>query len=267
VVVARVPFPVASPDQVVDAVLGVAGSRVRLAVLDHVTSHTGLVWPIVELISELSARGIDTLVDGAHAPGMVPLHLDALGAAYYVGNCHKWLCSPKGAGFLYVRRDRQEGIVPTTISAGASSKRRDRSRFRLLFDWTGTSDPSAALSVPAALAFLPSLVPGGWPGVMSANRTLALRARDVLCDALGIERPAPDAMLGSMAAVPLPDGQLPAQEDQVDPLQADLWEEDRIEAAVFSWGDPPKRILRVSTHLYNAPEELAFLVNAIRKRL
>src|SRR5262249_56903293 len=95
VVIARVPFPMRGPEEVSGAVLGAVTARTRLALLDHVTSATGVVFPIESLIPVLQARGIDVLVDGAHAPGMVPVDLQALGAAYYTGNCHKWLCAPK----------------------------------------------------------------------------------------------------------------------------------------------------------------------------
>lgn len=267
VVVARIPYPIADAAQVVDAILGAAGPRVRLAMLDHVTSATALVLPIAQLVAALAARGIDTLVDGAHAPGMVPLALDSLRAAYYVGDCHKWLCAPKGVGFLYVRRDRQEGLMPTTISHGANSKRKDLSRFRLLFDWTGTADPSAALSVPAALAFLPSLAREGWPGIMAANRALALRARDILCETLGLDAPAPEGMLGSLAAVVLPGAPADATDGQIDPLQESLWQEERIEVPVFPWGDPAMRILRVSVQIYNSSQEYERLARAVHERV
>jgi isopenicillin-N epimerase len=261
VVVAAVPFPLRSPDEVTAAVLAVVSDRTRLALLDHVTSPTALVWPVAELVAALRARGVDALIDGAHAPGMLPLDLNALGAAYYTGNCHKWLCAPKGAAFLHVRRDRQEGLVPTTVSHGATSPRTDRSRFQLLFDWVGTTDPTAALCVPAALAFMGSLLPAGWPKLMAANHALALHARDRLCAALGVSPPAPDAMLGSMASLPLPDA--PAGAAGIDPLQDSLWHRDRIEVPVHAWPASPRRLIRVSAQLYNHPQDYDRLAEAL----
>ena len=266
VVVVVVPFPLASPGEIVSAVLARVTPRTRLALIDHVTSPTGLVLPIAHLVSELSAHNVDTLVDGAHAPGMVPLDLSTLGATYYSGNCHKWLCAPKGAGFLYVRHDRQTEIRPVTISHGANALRPGRSRFHLEFDWTGTHDPTAFMSVPVAIRYLDSLLPGGWPALMTRNRDLALEARRTLCGSLGIPLPCPDEMIGSLASIPLPDGgTTDVKWRRPDPIQAALYDEWKIEVPVMSWPAPPKRLIRLSAQLYNAPQQYARLAGALKK--
>jgi isopenicillin-N epimerase len=268
VVVAALPFPVDAPGEVVDAVLAKVTPRTRLALLDHVTSPTGLVLPIATLVGELAGRGVDALVDGAHAPGMLPLELVRLGAAYYSGNCHKWLCAPKGSAFLWVRRDRQAGVRPLTISHGATARRADRSRFRLEFDWTGTDDPTAWLTVPRAIEYVGSLVEGGWPALMARNRALALEARALLCEAAGTAPPCPDEMVGSLAAVRLPDGG--AAEitwRRPDPLQQRLFDGWGVEVPVISWPAPPQRLVRVSAQLYNERDHYVRLADALRKEL
>jgi len=268
VVVAHLPFPVGSPGVVVDAVLAAVTPRTRLALLDHVTSPTGLVLPIARLVGELAARGVEVLVDGAHGPGMLPLDLRALGAAYYSGNCHKWLCAPKGTAFLWVRRDRQAGVRPLTISHGANAPQADRSRFRLEFDWTGTGDPTAWLTVPKCIEYLGSLTEGGWPALMARNRALALEARALLCAAVGTEPPCPDEMVGTLAAVRLPDGQATDLGwRQADPLQQQLFDGWGIEVPVVRWPAPPRRLVRVSAQLYNVRDHYVRLADALRKEL
>jgi isopenicillin-N epimerase len=268
VVVATVPFPVAAPQQVVDAVVGRVTPRTRLALVDHITSPTGLILPLARIVAELAARGVETLVDGAHAPGMVPLDLRALGAAYYSGNCHKWLCTPKGSAFLWVRRDRQADVHPLTISHGAKGERAGRTRFRLEFDWTGTQDPTAWLTVPRAIEYLGGLVEGGWPALMARNRALALAARRLLCAATGTEPVCPEEMIGSLAAVMLPDGAATeAGRGVPDPLQARLFGAHRIEVPIMRWPAPPRRLIRVSCQLYNRAEQYAGLAGALAGEL
>lgn len=271
VVTVPLPYPSAGPEDVVQRVLGAVTPRTRLAVLDHITSATALVLPIDELVAELAARGVDTLVDGAHAPGMLDVQIDRLGAAYYAGNLHKWVCAPKGAAFLHVRRDRQDGFHPLVVSHGANSERTDRSRFRLESDWTGTRDPSAWLSVPAALDVLAGLLPGGWPALRLRNRDLALRARDLLCAALATAQPAPDAMIGSMAAVPLPAeataGQVQGVDLYGDPVHDGLMARG-FQVMVTPWpqrpdGGPWRRLIRVSAAAHNDLDQFERLANAL----
>jgi isopenicillin-N epimerase len=272
VVVAEVPFPLRSPDEVTEAIRRRVTPRTRLALVSHVTSPTALLFPIAEVVSELARLGVDTIVDGAHAPGMLPLDLDALGAAYYTGNCHKWLCGPKGSAFLHVRRDRQAGIRPLIISHGANAARTDRSLFRLEFDWTGTADPTPYLALPAAIRYLGSLVPGGWPGLMDANRALVRAGRDLLCDALGVVAPAPDEMLGSMAAVPLPPGDPSALPPGTASLGDVLFEAHHIEVPITMWpvdaaraaeDGTPTRFVRISAQRYNHIGQYAALADAL----
>jgi isopenicillin-N epimerase len=267
VLVAPVPFP-ATPDAVVEAVLARVTPRTRLALLDHVTSPTALVLPIERLIAELDRRGIAVLVDGAHAPGMVPVDLRTLGATYYSGNCHKWMCAPKGSAFLWVRRDRHADVHPLTISHGANARRPGRTRFRLEFDWTGTSDPTAWLTVPKAIEYVGSLLPGGWPEVMARNHALAIDARRLLCEAAATPPPCPDTMIGSLASIVLPES--PTTEiywRNPDPLQTRLFETWGIEVPVVSWPSPPRRLIRVSAQLYNERAHYERLAEALAKEL
>jgi isopenicillin-N epimerase len=270
VVVAKIPFPLDSPQQVVDIVLNRVTRRTRLVLLDHVTSSTGLVLPVAKIIRELNARGIESLVDGAHAPGMLPLNLRKLGATYYTGNCHKWLCAPKAAALLYVDRNRRADIHPLVISHGANSTRADRSRYLLEFGWMGTGDFAACLSVPESIRVIGALLPGGWAAVMKRNRALALAARRLLCDALEILPPCPDEMIGSLAALPLPDmaaADVVRVSNGLDPLRGRLLREHGIEVPVFPWPAPPKRLLRVSAQLYNSLPQYERLVEVLKKVL
>jgi isopenicillin-N epimerase len=271
VVVARVPFPLASADEVVEAVLAAVTPRTRLALLDHVTSPTGLVFPIARLVRALAERGVETLVDAAHAPGMLEVALDATGAAYTVGNLHKWVCAPKGAAFLHVRRDRQADVRPLAISHGATQPLEGATRFRREFDWTGTADPTPFLCVPAAIEHLGGLLPGGWPALRAANHALVVEARRLLCAALDAAPPAPEAMLGSLAAVPLPDAPPGTRLDPrtwTTPLQDALLERHRLEVPIPLW--PPRtgrRLVRVSAQAYNHPAQYERLGRALRTLL
>jgi isopenicillin-N epimerase len=267
VVVAEVPFPCPGPETVVESVLSRTSPRTRLALLDHVTSPTGLVLPIEPLVAALDARGIPTLVDGAHAPGMLALDVERVGAAFYTGNCHKWVCAPKGAGFLWVRRDLQPLVRPLVTSHGVTSKRTDRSRFNLEFDWPGTFDPTPFLCVGEAIELMGSLLPGGWPALRRRNRDLALAGRALAGEALGIGPPAPPEMIGSLAALPLWDG-APETASSVlagDPLQAELLRRHGLELPVFTWPAPPRRLVRLSAQAYNGIDDYRLLGRALRE--
>ena len=275
VVVARVPFPISDPREALEAILAEVTERTRLVLVSHVTSPTALILPVAELVAELDRRGIDTLVDGAHAPGMVPVDLDGLGAAYWTGNGHKWLCGPKGTGVLWVRADRRERIHPLVVSHGANADLRGRTRFRHEFDWVGTSDPTGYLALPAAIDWMGTVAApdgGGWPALMAANHALALEARDVLAAALGIDPSVPDALLGAMAALPL--GGVPDAAG-AELVGRQLALEDGIQVPIGAWPAPAaqpdeggRRILiRISAQRYNEPADYERLADALVRRV
>jgi isopenicillin-N epimerase len=267
IMVAAVPFPLNSADQAIEAVLDVVTPRTRLALLDHVASPTALVFPIAHLVQELTARGVDTLVDGAHALGMVPIDLATIRPTYYTGNCHKHLCAPKGAAFLYIQPERQHEIRPLTISHGANSPRRDRARLLVEFDWTGTYDPTPYLCIPEALELMGNLLPGGWAALQAHNHRLIATAREQLCQILKCLHPCPVDMLGSMASIPVP-------ESFPDQLSNVLFDQFQIEVPIIPWPVSPmllqatqrsqaQRLLRISAQLYNTPQDYEKLAQAL----
>ncbi len=270
VITAHIPFPIAGPEQAVSAILEAVTPRTRLVLVDHVTSPTALVLPVEKIIHALEPRGIAVFVDGAHAPGMLPLDLHALQPSYYTGNLHKWVCAPRGSGFLFTRRDRQPGLHPAAISHGYNTPRAGRSQFHDEFDWQGTLDLTAWLTVPAAIRFCENLLPGGWPALMQHNHNVAFAARRTLCQRLEIEPPCPEEMLGSMATLPLPRafqetqaGESLAVIARFDPLQSLLLENHHIEVPLVRWGKPTRRWFRVSAHAYNSPHEYERLADAL----
>ncbi|MBR8830502.1 MAG: Isopenicillin N epimerase [Chroococcopsis gigantea SAG 12.99] len=258
-VLAKVPFPPQSSAEIIAPILDKVSPRTKLALLDHVTSATALIFPIEELVARLKARGVDTLVDGAHALGFLPLDVGKIGATYYTGNCHKWLCAPKGAAFLHVVREKQNFIRPLSISHGANSTRNDRSRFQLEFTWTGTDDPTAYLSVPQAIDFLHSLYPGGFLELVGRNHDLAVAGRKIICESLDVPPPCPESLIGAMASIPLGKIGLSAQE-----LNLKLLREYNIEVPIVPWYDE-NSFVRISAQYYNYVEQYEYLARCLRE--
>ena len=267
-VVAAIPFPIDSNEQILEEILQKVTEKTQLALIDTVTSPTGLRLPFEELVSELQSRNVDVLLDAAHGPGIVPLDIKKLDPAYVTGNAHKGLCTPKGSAFLYIREDRRNRIRPLSVSHGASVSGTDQERFRFEFDWTGTQDPTAWLCIPSAIDHIGSMLSGGWPAIMDYNTNLAIQGRNLLLEALGTPKPSPDSMIVGLAAVLLPgSGVLTTSALEPDPLHTLLFEKYRIQVPVFGWPHHNKRYLRIASYLYNSLEEYEYLAEVLKKEI
>jgi isopenicillin-N epimerase len=236
-------------------------------VIDHVTSPTGLVLPVAEIISDLAERGVETIVDGAHAPGQVELDVDSLGAAGYTGNWHKWTCAPKGAGFVSVRSDWRASTAPLVISHGAGQTGGADVRFRAMFDWTGTADPTPYLTVPFAVEYVGTLLEGGWPAIRRRNRQVALGWRTRLIDELGWTVAGSDALTASMVSlrVPLERRSNWSAADAGRVLLRQL-DEGGVAVGVATRRGSDDLYLRISAHLHTEPGALDPLLEALSWR-
>ena len=190
-----IPFPATDPDGLVRQVEAAITHRTRIAILDHVTSAAGLVLPVAAMVRACRSRGVPVLVDGAHAPGQLPVDLGTVGAEWYAGNLHKWWFAPTGSGFLHARPDAQDGLHPTSISHGLGHG------FVAEFDWTGTRDPAPTLAVPDALAFADRL---GGAALLARNARLVRDGAALIADRLGTDTAPPCLPGAAMALTRLP---------------------------------------------------------------
>lgn len=265
VVVAVIPFPLRSPQEVVDAMLAQVTPRTTLCLVDHITSPTALVMPVAKIVPALQQQGVRVLVDGAHAPGQVDVDLKALGADFWTGNLHKWPCAPKGTAVLYVHPRHHDTIRPTVISHGANADASQRARFHQEFDWEGTFDPTGWACVPEVLEFVEKLVPGGWPEIRRRNHALAMEARTLLHEGLGTEPVCPEEMIGSMAAIRLPADLHQRLADRGVSMSGELISRWKIQIPVIGWKPPVGEMVRISCHLYNAREDYEKLLRALQE--
>ncbi len=249
----RIEVPVRGPDDLVDPIAEAIGDRTRLVVIDHVTSPTAIRVPVERIVALCADRGVDVLVDGAHAPGMLDLDVQGLGAAYYTGNLHKWVCAPKGAAFLWVRPDRQAGIHPGTISHFLDQG------FTAEFGWQGTRDITAWLCAKDAIEFMAGF---GWDRVRRHNHELAVWVQAMLASRWSVEpvTPPDGSMTGSMVTLPLPAAARRAHAS-VKALQARLYDEHRIEIPVMEWDGA--WWIRASCQIYNLPRQYEALADAV----
>jgi isopenicillin-N epimerase len=248
-----VPVPLESAEQFIETIWSGVTPRTRVLHISHITSPTAIIFPVKELIRRARAEGILSVIDGAHAPGQIALNLEELEPDVYSGNLHKWLCTPKGSSFLYVRRERQRLIEPLVVSWGYEAEKPGPSRFIDEQQFNGTRDIAAYLAVPAAIRFLAE---HDWDAVRARCHALVRDARARISALTGLSPPVPDdpAWFAQMAALPLP----PCD---VDALKARLVDEYHIEVPVYIWNERPW--LRISVQGYNSQADIDALVAAL----
>ncbi len=242
-VVAPIGLPLRDPETIADAILAAVTPRTKLLVVDHVASVSGVIFPVARIAARARQMDLPVLVDGAHAPGMLDLNVPALGVDWYVGNCHKWLCAPKGAAFLWAAPQRQQDLHPNVISHDLGKG------FTYEFDKIGTRDASAWLSIPAALEFHARM---GGAKLRARNHDVAVQSGRALAKRWGTEMGAPDSFFGSMVTVRIP-GDSSADRTTADALKAWLWAEHRAEIHIMPFSDA--LWVRISVQAYNTEDE------------
>ena len=252
-----VTYPAESGEQIFEQFWQGVTPRTRVIYLSHITSPTALRLPVEAICRKARACGIITVIDGAHAPGQIPLDLASFDPDFYTGNCHKWMLSPKGAGFLYVRRDMQKMVEPMIVSWGrhAEPKKSAGSQFLDDLTWTGTHDPSAYFSVPMAIEYLQA---NHWEEVRSACHDLLKTVLPRIRQITGLPAAYPDEsdLYSQMAACLLP------PDTDIDVLKARLYDEYKVEVPLIEWND--LKLVRISVQCYNTPADLDRLVEALR---
>lgn len=242
VIEAQVPWPLASAEALVDAYTQAIEDGARIAIIDHIFSPLAVITPLDAIVRRCREQGAQVLVDGAHAPGLLPMALDTLGdigVDWYVGNCHKWLCAPKGCGFIVATPEGQRDLHPAVISNFYGEG------FEKEFAWTGTVDPSARLAISAALEFIDAL------GVERYRRALYEQARDaaaLLARAWGGLPGAPSDMFAGMVTLPLPVNE-PGSREAAAHWRLKLLQEHNIEAPIHAING--KLWVRISAQVYN----------------
>lgn len=251
---AMMPYPIHSPGQVVDAIAAAISPRTRLVIVDHITSQSALILPLVEIARECRARGVAVLADGAHAPGAIALDIPALGVDWYVGNLHKWMWVPRSSGILWTSGERKRDLHPVVISWGLDQG------FTAEFDLPGTRDPSSHLAAPAAIRTMEEF---GVIAVRDHNHSLAWQGARLLADRWGSEFVTPEPMIGTMATVALPASMGTTAEEAIQ-LRHRLLVEDRIEVQVHAYRG--RLHARISAQIYNELNEVERLAAAVTRR-
>jgi len=246
-------------DEVVARVMAAVTDRTRVIFVSHITSTTALTLPVTEICAAARSRGILTLIDGAHAPGQIALNIDSVGADFYVGNCHKWMCAPKGAGFLHARPEHHAMLDALVTSWGYAAGTGGHSGFDAYLgrttlerrmQWQGTRDIAAWLTVPAAIDFQAR---HRWLAVQQRSHALARQALDALTQRFGLAAIAQDDDWAQMVVIPVP-------RQDADALRRRLYDESRIEVPVTTHRG--QVYVRVAVQGYNTERDIAALLDS-----
>lgn len=263
VVTAKIPFPAVTPEMVTESVMGAITDKTKLVLISHIASASALIFPVEQIVPMVKAKGIDIFVDGAHVPGQIDLDLRALDPTWYAASCHKWLATPKGTGFIYTSPERQRGFEPLALSCRVHEKRADRKAFLCDFDYMGTNDYSANLSIPVSIAHMGAQLPGGWDALRKRNHDLIVEGAKIVCDAIGVEQQIPESMIGTMVGIPLP-GTPTRGELYDDSLWDRLYLDHKIQVPIWELPSILPRVMRISAQLYNTIEDFEKLGAALK---
>jgi len=252
---ANIPFPISSEDEFLECFFSAVTDHTKVIFLSHMTSMTAMKFPVEEVVSFAKKNNILSIIDGAHVPGHIPLDIRKLDADMYTGACHKWMCTPKGVSFLYVKKELQEDVHPLVVSWGWKSENPGVSKFLDWHEWQGTRDMSAFLTVPTSIKFMDE---NNWRELAKKCHQKVLHVRNQFLDFLDIKPPCPDDWLGQMASVPLPI-------EDADSFKNKLLGIYKIQVPVFKWED--QIYLRYSIQVYNSEDDLNKLLSAVKELL
>ena len=226
--------------------------QTKVIFLSHITSSTALIFPIEKIIKLAKEQNILTIIDGAHVPAHIPLNIHELGCDFYTGACHKWLCAPKGSSFLFVKKEHQDWVKPVVVSWGKDGDDPSPSEFIQNFQWQGTRDMSAFLTIPTAINFYIKEIR---PYQESCKKII----QDTYSEFPSVLNTEPISAgrewLAQLVAHPLPKN-IPSN------LKKRLWEEYQIEIPVFEWNG--QEFVRVSIQVYNTQKDVDLLMSALR---
>ncbi len=263
---AQIPFPLQTDDEILDAIAAAITSKTTLALIDYITSATATIFPVKKIIELLHSKNIEVLIDAAHAPGMVDLNIDELKADYFVANCHKWICSPKGSAFIYVAPQYQSKIHPLIISHYNDTAEGTAAHWSNQFMFDGTHDYSAYITVKDAILEMQNIAKLDWAGIRNANHELVWTGANKIADAFDVKLPTPKHMVGTICNIPVLNGQLLQHKYMgKTELKQKLFDEFSIEVPLIIFPSAPTQWIRISAQLYNNMDQYDYLTDCLKK--